>query len=349
MVIFMTSHMVVGTSLDFLQFSSMSKCAKESFATSASAKQKPVHSSRLIAWKMFDKSADMDCHSVPPPAYRAGGDSVKTYVSKILKELPCRRQERRAPDNWILQEHQALDDRLRQKTFQVLMEKITSRSSTIPQRISSRKARKSTNCSIKYWTIYVQHVSKILPLHEISRSTLRSGANLRATAGLHFGLQGITTKTAKGLRWTEDFQAHKIWCSLCNYKWKYWSIAKTHTICKSCRTGAHFDGQESRCQQIQQQTRSGWKFACSEIPHCVLESRIQIRPLIGRRSCKMCGTNMNLSKIWILQVEKCKSFGTYYQVLLPLTSRSISGITWMGKIQSISMKGTYSCPYSKTF
>ena len=58
-------------------FSSMSKRARESFAASACAKQKPVHCSGLIARKISDKNGDMDCHAVPPPEYRAGGDSKR--------------------------------------------------------------------------------------------------------------------------------------------------------------------------------------------------------------------------------------------------------------------------------
>ena len=58
-------------------FSSMSKRAGESFATSDSAKQKPVRCSELIAIKISDKNADMDCRAVPPPDYRAGGDSKR--------------------------------------------------------------------------------------------------------------------------------------------------------------------------------------------------------------------------------------------------------------------------------
>ena len=53
----------------------MSKRAGESFDTSASAKQKPIHQAVMIAKKINDKNADMDYHAVPTPKYRAGGDS----------------------------------------------------------------------------------------------------------------------------------------------------------------------------------------------------------------------------------------------------------------------------------
>ena len=52
----------------------MSKRAVESFATSASAKLKPVHCTAMIARKMNDKNDDMDFLAVPPPDYKAGVD-----------------------------------------------------------------------------------------------------------------------------------------------------------------------------------------------------------------------------------------------------------------------------------
>ena len=55
----------------------MSKLAGESFAAPASAKQQPVHCAAMIARKFNDKNADMDYHTVPPPDYRAGGDSER--------------------------------------------------------------------------------------------------------------------------------------------------------------------------------------------------------------------------------------------------------------------------------
>ena len=58
-------------------FSCMSKRDGESFATSASTKQKPVHYSALTATKIRDKNADMDYHAVPPPEYQVGGDSQR--------------------------------------------------------------------------------------------------------------------------------------------------------------------------------------------------------------------------------------------------------------------------------
>ena len=55
----------------------MSKRAGESFSLSASAAQKPVHCSGLIAIKISDENADMDYHAVLPPEYQAGSDSKR--------------------------------------------------------------------------------------------------------------------------------------------------------------------------------------------------------------------------------------------------------------------------------
>ena len=109
-------------------------------------------------------------------------------------------------------EQRASGDRLLQKIFQVkrkvifiqvLTERNTSGSSTILQRVSSRRLRWSTNCTIEYRTGFVQDLVNILPMFQISRTTLRFGAKLRtAVNGLHRGLQRIT-KTAKGWRWTQ--------------------------------------------------------------------------------------------------------------------------------------------------
>ena len=73
----------------------------------------------------------------------------------------------------------------------------------------------------------------------------------------------------------------------------------------------------------------------TRLPTCIItqylhESRIQIHPIIGQRSCRMYGTNMDLSRNWIFQPEKCNSVGTYYQVLLLLTLTIMFRSTWMG-------------------
>ena len=60
----------------------MSKRAGESFSTSASAEQKPVHCSGLIAIKISDENADMDYHAVLPPEYQAGSDYKRENLCK---------------------------------------------------------------------------------------------------------------------------------------------------------------------------------------------------------------------------------------------------------------------------
>ena len=72
-------------------FSNMSKRAGESFATSASAKQKPVHCSAMIARKMFDKNATWTIyHAVPPPEYQAGGVSKRENLCQQDSERVTR-------------------------------------------------------------------------------------------------------------------------------------------------------------------------------------------------------------------------------------------------------------------
>ena len=56
----------------------MSKRFRECFAASASAKQKAgVHCTAMTARKLNNKNADMDHHAVPPPANKAGADSMR--------------------------------------------------------------------------------------------------------------------------------------------------------------------------------------------------------------------------------------------------------------------------------
>ena len=69
------SNMSVSSTVVNLLLSSVSKCAGEYFAAQASAKQKSVHCTTMIARKLNDKDADMDYLAVLPPDYNAGGDS----------------------------------------------------------------------------------------------------------------------------------------------------------------------------------------------------------------------------------------------------------------------------------
>ena len=89
-----------------------------------------------------------------------------------------------------------------------------------------------------------------------------------------------------------------------------------HTICRSCWTGKHSVGHEMRCWVIQQQHSLGWKSTCSQILRCVLESRIQVHPTVGRQK---------LDEVWY---EHGFDENTYFQVLARLTFR----FTWTGYI-----------------
>ena len=125
---------------------------------------------------------------------------------------------------------------------------------------------------------------------------------------------------SRGLQTNGDEQKcqnTKIYYSPCNDKCKHWSNAKMHTIWWYGRIGSHVVGQEWRCWVIQQQNWSGWMFTCSQIPHCVLESQIQIHSTL-----QMERSRTDVQQNWLRQPEKCTSFGTYYQVLSLLTSRS---------------------------
>ena len=128
----------------------MSKRAGESFAASAGAKQRPLHSDRLVARKISTENADTDYHAVRLPVYPAGGDSKREpCVGKILKDSTRRRLEHHAPDNSKQLEHQAPGDQLVQKICQVdrkfiFIQIMLAGSSTIPQRLSSFRAERST-------------------------------------------------------------------------------------------------------------------------------------------------------------------------------------------------------------
>ena len=154
--------------------------------------------------------------------------SVETCVNKIMKESPGRRQEHKALDNWKRLERQAPSDGLRQKIGEVerqfiLVRMVMNKSSKIFQRISCQRERRRTKVTLRYWTVFVPDVVKILPILMISRSTLRCGANSLASAYELYLSKHKITKTSKGWRRLRVFQAHNICNSLCTDKWKHWS------------------------------------------------------------------------------------------------------------------------------
>ena len=218
-------------------FSSMIRRAGESFATSACAKQKPVHCAAMLVRTLIDKHADIDYHAVPPPEYQAGGDSKRDNLcqqdSQRITRTRSGTSSSRRP---VATEDPSSEEKI--IFIQTLMENSTSRMLTILQRTSSRRARRSTSFHSQVLESNCARFGKLPPIFKISRSTLPFGANSRGTAcGPHLGLQRIT-KTSKGWRWIKVSQEHKNWYS------------------PYCRTGTHFVGQELRCWVIQQQSWS---------------------------------------------------------------------------------------------
>ena len=74
---FAQSNLSVSSAVVNPPFFSMSKRAGESFAASASVKQKPFHCTAMIARRSNEKNAGMDYHAVPPPDYKAEGGSKR--------------------------------------------------------------------------------------------------------------------------------------------------------------------------------------------------------------------------------------------------------------------------------
>ena len=280
---------------------------------------------------------------------------VKTCVSKILKESPVRRQ---GSTSWQLAAagaYQAPGDGLRQKIIQVkrkfvfiqtLMEKSTLGCSTILQRISSRRARRSATFTIKSWTVRVQDVVNILPIFLMSRSTLRCGVNLRTTAyGLHLGLQRIG-KTSKWWRWIKASQGCKIW-----YRPTGENTARTQRRIQRADIAGleHISmvknyADEWSSSKFDQDESS----LVSQILHCALESRIKIHSRIGQCFRRTYGPNMDLSTHSIWHHEKCTSFGTCCEVILLMTSRGMFRNTWTGKLRKPLMRGCKICLRSTT-
>ena len=231
------------------------------FPTSTSAKQKPVHCSAMIAREIDDENADMDYHAVPPPEYQAGGDSKRENLCQQFSERVTWTKPGASSSGQLEAAGASSSGRLVATEDPSSEKKVhlhpnddgrnTSGSSGILHTISSWR---STNFTIKYWTVHVQELVNIPPIFKISRSTLRFGANLQATAyELHLGLQRIT-KTSKDLIQSVQRQVKTL-----------------------------IDRKDAHNQQILNQNWSGWKFTC-QILFCVLESRIQIHPIIGQQN-----------------------------------------------------------------
>ena len=248
------------------------------FPTSTSAKQKPVHCSAMIAREIDDESADMDNHAVPPPEYQAGGDSKRENLCQQYSERVTWTTPGASSSGQLEAAGASSSGRLVATEDPSSEKKVhlhpnddgrnTSGSSGSCTQFQAGGARILQSSIGQYmcksWLIY--HQSSRFPaqrcdLEQIYKRLL-----------MNFIL------AYKGSR-----RLQKIWYRLYSDKWKHWSIAKMHTTNKSWRTGTHFDGQELSCWVIQQQNWSGWKFTC-QILFCVLESRIQIHPIIGQQN-----------------------------------------------------------------
>ena len=165
-----------------------------------------------LGWKLYIGALpDFSDQHQPQPEYEVGCDSERENLcpqdsERVNKTTPgassSERLEHQVPGDWLPQKICQVESSSSSKE---LMDRSTSRKSTILQRISICRARRSTNFTIKYWTVDVQMLVKILPIIRITCSTLRFGATLRSTDdGIHLELQRTTT-TAKRWWWRITF------------------------------------------------------------------------------------------------------------------------------------------------
>ena len=337
------SNLSVSSAVVNLSFSSKSERARESFATSASAKQQPAHYSATIARKISDKNADMDYHAVLPPEYQAWGHS--------------KREKRVSARFWMSQQNNARSIKLRAtgsgRSSELRATGCCRRSFKWNERSSSSKywrrgihqdVRPSCKefqaadwggariAQIEYRTVYVQDLVNILPIFQIpaQRCDLEP-IDERLFHGLHRGLQRIT-KTAKGWRWTQVSKDtifdtvctttqrrihHAILAGLDTFRWSRVALL-SDPAAKLIRMKVHVFSDSTFCVGVSNPDPSNWRIWEKE--HGFAEN-----------------------EFW--QPEKCNSFGTYYQVL-PFKSRRIFRNTWTGKLQNLSMRGSCPCPCS---
>ena len=200
-------------------FSRMSKRAGESFAASARAKQKPVHCAAMIAKELAkelnDKNAGIDYHAVLPPDCQSWRRvwAWTLMSARSSKHSPWRRLEHhRAPgDRWLWEIRQTL---AKGKFIfrQTLMHKITPcmfDDLANEFRATERGAARSLQSCLGQYVCEIWRISSHSP--EFFRSTLRSGANSRATAyGLHLDWPR-TTRTLKRMAMEKRFPRTQDW------------------------------------------------------------------------------------------------------------------------------------------
>ena len=141
--------------------------SKDSSATSASAKQKPIHCSKL-------KNADMD-HAILPQEYQTDSNREN------LCQQDSRRITKTTPRTSNSGRPAATEDPSGEKKIHLHpnAEENTSRDSKILQTMANRETKNRTNLTIKYKTICVQElvgktINKIHPLNVAIRRKFMS-------------------------------------------------------------------------------------------------------------------------------------------------------------------------------
>ena len=198
-------------------FPAWAKRAGDSVAASASVKQKPVHGTGLIARTLIDQCADM--WTITQYFHQniklEATPSVKTCVSKILKEWTTRRQVHQALVNWKRLEHQApvaAEDPSSEKKVHLhpntdgenYISKFDDPANFKPQ--STERARISQS-SIEQFMCKIGWISYQSSIFPAQRCDLESIYE-RLFMAFILAYQG----------WTNVSQEHKIWHSPCNDK-----------------------------------------------------------------------------------------------------------------------------------
>ena len=155
---------------------------------SASAKQKPVHCSDLFVTQL----------AIRMPTWTITQYSACQQASERVNETT--RQEHQAPGSSKRLEHHARSDQLLQKILpvkrkfifvQILTDRNTSGSSTILQKNEAQNEEQHEFVQSRIEAVFVHDVVKIQPIFKMSRSTLRFGTSIRASAfGAHLGYVG---------------------------------------------------------------------------------------------------------------------------------------------------------------
>ena len=268
--------------------------------------------------------------------------SVKTCVSKILKESPGRRQEHRAADNWMRLEHQArgglvaTEDPSSEKKVHLhpSKEKSISGGSSILQRISSRRARRSTTFlqpSIEQF--FVQRVVNIPPIFKIFPLNV---ATWRQFTGDCFWASSWLAKDHA------DFHRTAMNKSLHRTQDLIQSERRQVNTLIECKDAYNMqmlqDWSPFRCSRITMLSDPAAKID-QDGSSRVLRFYIVCWSLASNnwalKILRMCGTDTDVKKkkeVW--QPEKFSPRGTCYQVLPPSASRRIFGDAWTAKFQN---------------